>query len=95
MSTLACSNDFASLIESDNFFAMAVIAMGCVTAVVGIVGGTTASVMRARAKEQTKREIAAYVAEGTLEPEKAVAILNAGMPKWEVPDIDKIMGRKG
>ena len=34
----------------------------------------------AREREQTKREIAAYVAEGTIRPEDATAILNAGTP---------------
>jgi hypothetical protein len=34
----------------------------------------------AREREQTKRELAAYVAEGTIKPEDATAILNAGNP---------------
>ncbi len=50
--------------------------------------------MKARAKEASRRELAAYVAEGTIDPDKAVAMLNAGMPKWEVPDIEKLMGKK-
>ena len=28
--------------------------------------------------ERTKREVAAYIAEGSIEPEKAIALLNAG-----------------
>jgi hypothetical protein len=36
-----------------------------------------------RNREATKRELAAYVAEGSLDPDKAVAMINAGRPHWE------------
>ena len=50
---------------------------------VAIVGGFASVVMKTRAREQTKRELAAYVAEGTLDPDKAVALINAGRTMWE------------
>ncbi|MHC4107165.1 MAG: hypothetical protein ACYSTY_03670 [Planctomycetota bacterium] len=75
--------DFEDLLREDNFLAIVAVTMGCLTGMVAIVGGVIGSVMRARARELTKRELAAYVAEGTLDPDKAVAMINAGRPKWE------------
>jgi hypothetical protein len=49
----------------------------------GIVAGTIKSTCRNRAREQTKREIAAYVAEGSISPDDAERILKADMPVWE------------
>jgi hypothetical protein len=69
---------FSEVLRSDNFIAISAIALGGVIAIAWIIGGTIDSVAKARAREQTKRELAAYVAEGTLDPDKAVAIINAG-----------------
>ena len=85
MDILACGS-FADFAGSDNFIALLAITFGCSVGVVGIVAGTIGGIMRTRAKETTKRELAAYVAEGTLDPDKAVAMLNAGMKKWQTPD---------
>ncbi len=85
MDILAC-NDFGDFANSDNFIALVAITLGCGVGVVAIIGGTIGGIMRTRAKEMTKRDLAAYVAEGTLDPDKAVAMLNAGMKKWATPD---------
>ncbi len=77
MFELACG-DFESLIRSENFIAITAITLGCGVGVVGIIGGTVSGIMKTKAQEQTKREIAAYVAEGTIDPQNAVAMLNAG-----------------
>jgi hypothetical protein len=56
---------------------------------VAIVGGLTVAAMwmtlhyvselaRTKAREATRREVAAYVAEGSISPEDAVALLTAG-----------------
>ena len=45
--------------------------------------------MKKRAKETTKRELAAYVAEGSLDADKAVMMLNSGLKRWETPDLPK------
>ena len=82
---LACDG-FAELFQHDNFIAVLAITLGCLTGMVAIVGGTISTALRSRAKEQSRREIAAYVAEGTIEADKAVEMLNAGMPKWERPN---------
>jgi hypothetical protein len=48
-------------------------------AIVGIIMGTIHSTVEARAHEESRREIAAYVAEGSITPEDAAALLSAGM----------------
>lgn len=53
------------------------------TLLTGIVACTIRSTYRTRAREQTKREIAAYVAEGSITPDDAERILKADMPAWE------------
>jgi hypothetical protein len=65
-------------LRSDNFVAALGICMGLLVALTGIISATVSGIMKCRSREQTRREIAAYVAEGTLDPDKAVEILNAG-----------------
>ena len=55
---------------------------GLFIALVGIVGCTVRGIVRTRAREATKREVAAYVAEGSMKPEDAERILNAGGSRW-------------
>ncbi len=88
MDMLACG-DFAVFTDTPNFIAVVAITLGCAVGIVGIIAGAIGGVMRTRAKEMTKRELAAYVAEGTLDPDKAIAIINAGMKKWDTPDIGR------
>lgn len=52
-----------------------------VVAVVAIVIVNLRMMMSSRAVEQTRREIAAYVAEGTISPEEAERLLKAGPAK--------------
>ena len=54
------------------------IALGTIVAVVAIISGSATKIVRARSREQTRRELAAYVAEGTLDPDKAIEMLKAG-----------------
>lgn len=53
--------------------------------IIAIVAGVIRSSVRTRAKEQSRREIAAYVAEGSISPTDAERLLDAGMPRWERP----------
>ena len=46
--------------------------------VVSILSRTVTRIVIARSREATRREVAAYVAVGTIEPDHAVALLNAG-----------------
>ncbi len=57
------------------------IVFGCATLMVCSIGGAVSKVLVARGQERTRREFAAYVAEGTLDPDQAVAMLNAGRSK--------------
>ena len=76
--------DTSRLMTED--FLIPVLAIGCgtVIAVVAIIFTTVKAMVVSRNREQTKRELAAYVAEGSLDPEKAIAMINAGRPQWEV-----------
>ncbi|MEZ6232939.1 MAG: hypothetical protein R3B68_02005 [Phycisphaerales bacterium] len=53
------------------------IACGCGVAVVSIIMGTLTNASKANQREKTKRELAAYVAEGSMTPEEAERILKA------------------
>ena len=55
-----------------------VIALGTIIAVVAIVSGCATKIIRSQGREKTRREIAAYVAEGTLDADKAIEMLKAG-----------------
>ena len=86
-----CDDFFLHYFQSGEFIPTLAITLGCLTGMIAIIGGTITSVVRSRAREQTKREIAAYVAEGTIDPDKAVAMLNAGRTKWDICSGDKII----
>ena len=88
MEFLACG-DFADFATSENFIAIIAITFGSVMGLTGIVSATISGVMKTRAKEITKRELAAYVAEGSLDADKAVMMLNAGMKRWENTNLGK------
>ncbi len=55
--------------------------VGGLIAIVSVLGGIISNTIIARARERTRREIAAYVAEGTIDADKAVEMLNAGRSK--------------
>lgn len=67
------------ILDEDFFLPVLAIMAGTLIAIVAIIRGMVV----ARAKEQTKRELAAYVAEGTLDPDKAARMLAADRPWWE------------
>ncbi len=75
MHTLA---DVFSQPISDDFKGLVAIVGAFSTALVAIVAGLIRGTVRTRAREQTKRELAAYVAEGSMKPEDAERIINAG-----------------
>ncbi len=64
----------------DHLFRMpnTIFVIGGLIAIIAIVFGAATKIIVGRSREQTKREIAAYVAEGSIDPDKAVAMLNAG-----------------
>jgi hypothetical protein len=73
------SDIMAKLLESDNL----VLIVGGSIAVVAIVSSSVSSVLRAQARERSRREIAAYIAEGSMTPEQGERLLTAGSLKKE------------
>lgn len=51
---------------------------GFIIAIVAILAGVVKTVTRTRAQEASRREIAAYIAEGSMTPEDGAALLAAG-----------------
>jgi hypothetical protein len=47
-------------------------------AVVSIITAKIGSIANARARERSRREIAAYIAEGSMSPEQGERLMNAG-----------------
>jgi Ca2+/Na+ antiporter len=84
-------NIFIASVWSQMFTVPTVIfIVGGMIAIVGIVFGSVAGVMssvvKTREREQSRRELAAYVAEGTLDPDKAIEMLKAAPPSGEEAD---------
>lgn len=71
---------FSTLAMDVNGSVVAVIAIGgaFLVAIVGTIASAFQKSSQTRQREQTKREVAAYVAEGTMSPEQAAQILAAG-----------------
>jgi hypothetical protein len=51
---------------------------GFVVAITAIVSNAVRSIVQSKHTEESRREIAAYVAEGTISPEDAKQLLNSG-----------------
>lgn len=69
---------FLTLARIDDEIAVIAIIAGAVIVLVWIIAATLDSILKSKHKEETRREIAAYVAEGSISPNDATAILNAG-----------------
>ena len=80
------ASEFDQLLRSGNLIPIVAILVGCGTGVIAILCGTISGVAKAKARESTKREIAAYVAEGSIDPDHAIAMLNAGRSSCEIKD---------
>ncbi|MCH8823872.1 MAG: hypothetical protein IH984_10230 [Planctomycetes bacterium] len=87
---LAQANDFISIIETDSLIPVMAIALGCTVAVIAIIAGTASKVAIAKAREKSRRELAAYVAEGTMAPDDAVALMNAGKTGCNITVTDSL-----
>ncbi len=71
--------EFARLVDGGMLIPLVAIVLGCGTGMVAIIATAITRSTGSRNREQTRREIAAYVAEGTISPDDAVAMLNAGV----------------
>ena len=65
---------------------LAAIVGGLFVGVIAIVAGTLTAISSRRQREESRREIAAYVAEGSMSPEDAERILKAETPKSTTED---------
>lgn len=64
----------------ENLIGLVAVTGGLGVAFIWVLAATYESIQKTRQREQTKRELAAYVAEGSMTPEDAAAILAAGKP---------------
>jgi len=65
-------------INSANIIPVIAIGGGLFVGVVGIIASTIGTTHKAKAREETRREMAAYVAEGSISPDDAERLLKAG-----------------
>ncbi len=63
---------------NENLIPIIAVAGGLLVAIVAILAGTVASTKKTKQREETRREVAAYVAEGSMTPEDAERLLTAG-----------------
>jgi H+/gluconate symporter-like permease len=66
--------------ESINPIGLIAVVGGLLTGIVVAMTAIIAGILHNRAKEESRREIAAYVAEGSVSPEDAERIINAKIP---------------
>ena len=78
--------DFFDRVSGAQLIPLVAIGGGLFIAVVSIVMSTIRSTVRAMERERTKREIAAYIAEGSMTPEQGERLIRADMPHWERGD---------
>ena len=64
--------------DDDKVFALIVVGGAFTIALVGIIAGVAKSMLSARMRETTRREIAAYIAEGSMTQEEGERLLTAG-----------------
>jgi hypothetical protein len=55
--------------------------VGGLVGIVAIVVGMATSMLKSMARERSRREIAAYIAEGSMTPEQGERLMAAGEPK--------------
>jgi len=77
--TTLCQNDASEMIAAlgDNFPVMIVFGVMGLVGIVGILFGTLSTVANTKEREKTKREMAAYVAEGSMTPADAERLLRS------------------
>lgn len=78
-STTLCHNDLSQLLEAmgDNFPIVVILGLGAPVAIIAILFGSLTSISKSREQERTKRELAAYVAEGSMTPADAQRIIRS------------------
>lgn len=80
--------------DLERLIPIAVITIGGIIAVTWIIMATIDSTVKAKEKEATRRELAAYVAEGSMSAQDAAAIMNAGRSARAVATADFSCGQQ-
>ena len=62
----------------DNLFLVIAVGGGCLIPIIAIIAGNTRATRERRQIEESRRELAAYVAEGSMTPDDAARLLDAG-----------------
>jgi len=75
---MICSSMPLSQSELEMMIPVVAIVFGCLVAVVAIISRALRKASQTRQIEQTRREVAAYVAEGSMDPDEAERLLKAG-----------------
>ncbi len=68
------------LADADEIVPVLAVGGGLLVAIVAIVTSAIRQAAKTRQREQTKREIAAYVAEGSMTPEDGERLIKADLP---------------
>lgn len=68
-------NPLVSIVQNEDLFIPLIMAA---VGLVWIVLGTMAGMVKSVARERTRREIAAYIAEGSMTPEQGEKLMKAG-----------------
>lgn len=67
-----------TLADEDSVVQLLAIGGGLIIAAIAIIGSMVSRILRKREEEQSRREVAAYVAEGSMTADDAEKILRAG-----------------
>lgn len=67
--------------DSESFIMLLIFGVSGVVGVVAITLGVINSIFATKHREESRREIAAYIAEGSMSPEDGERLMNAGGPK--------------
>jgi len=62
----------------ENIVPLAIFAIGGMVAIVSVITGTIKCIVASHERERSRREIAAYVAEGSMTPAEGERLLRAG-----------------
>ena len=74
------ASELINHLDSETLFLL----VGGAVAITAIVGGCIKSVVGSLARERTRREIAAYIAEKSMTPEEGERLMSAGSRKGNV-----------
>ncbi|MEM9559543.1 MAG: hypothetical protein AAF995_04495 [Planctomycetota bacterium] len=67
-------------VDWDGLTGVLIVGMGCMVGMTAIVFGIMAGISERKQLEESRRELAAYVAEGSMTPDDAERLLEAGSP---------------